>query len=75
MIIILFDIKRIVHKELVLAGQTANSAYYCDVLLLGEYERRLRPELWHQKNWPLHHDNAPSHTSFSPGIFLPKQYA
>jgi hypothetical protein len=34
--------------------------------------RRLRPELWRQKNWLLHHDNAPSHTSFSPENFLPK---
>jgi hypothetical protein len=27
--------------------------------------QRLRPELWRKKNWLLHHDNAPSHTSFS----------
>jgi hypothetical protein len=26
--------------------------------------RRLRTELWQQMNWLLHHDNAPSHTSF-----------
>jgi hypothetical protein len=26
--------------------------------------RRLRPELWRQKNWLLHHDIAPSHTTF-----------
>jgi hypothetical protein len=26
--------------------------------------RRLRPELWRQKNWQLHHDNAQTHTSF-----------
>jgi hypothetical protein len=32
MLIIFFDIKQIVHKEFVLAGQTVNSAYYCDVL-------------------------------------------
>jgi hypothetical protein len=31
MLIIVFHIKRIVHKEFVLAGHTANSAYYCDV--------------------------------------------
>jgi hypothetical protein len=30
MLIILFDIKGIVHKEFVLAGHTVNSAYYCD---------------------------------------------
>jgi hypothetical protein len=60
-----FDVKGIVHRELVLAGQTVNSAYYCDVLRrLSENVRRLRPELWRQKNWLLHHDNAPSHVSF-----------
>jgi hypothetical protein len=32
MFIIFFDIQRIVHKEFVLAGQTVNSEYYCDVL-------------------------------------------
>jgi hypothetical protein len=31
-LIILFDIEGIVNKEFVLAGQTANSAYYYDVL-------------------------------------------
>jgi hypothetical protein len=32
MLIIFFDIKGIVHKQFILAGQTVNSAYYCDVL-------------------------------------------
>jgi hypothetical protein len=62
---VFFDIKGIVHKDFVLAGQKVNSAYYCDVLRrLRENVRRLRPELWRQKNWRLHHDNAPSRTSF-----------
>jgi hypothetical protein len=49
----------------VLAGQTDNSAYYCGVLW-GLHDNVLRhhPELWQQKNWLLHHNNAPSHTSF-----------
>jgi hypothetical protein len=69
--IIFFDIKRIVHKEYVLAGQTVNSAYYCDALRrLRENVRRIRSELWRQKNWLLHHDNAPSHTSFFTGEFF-----
>jgi hypothetical protein len=47
MLIILFDIKEIFHKELVLAVQTANSEYCCDILLpLFENVRRLHPELW-----------------------------
>jgi hypothetical protein len=32
MFIILFDIKGILHKELIFAGQIVNSAYYCGVL-------------------------------------------
>jgi hypothetical protein len=65
MLNIFFDIKGIVHKEFILAGQIVNSAYYCDVLQrLGENIRRLRPELWQQKNWLFQHDNSLSHTSF-----------
>jgi hypothetical protein len=30
--IVFFDIKGIDHKEVVLAGQTVNSAYYYDIL-------------------------------------------
>jgi hypothetical protein len=69
MLINLFYIKGNVHKEFVLAGQTVNSAYYCDVLRrLRENVRRLRPELWRQKNWFLHHD------IFHQGIFYQKQH-
>jgi hypothetical protein len=55
------------------AGQTVGSIYYCDVLrLLRENVRRLRPELWLQKNWLLLHDNSPSHTSFFTREYLTK---
>jgi hypothetical protein len=51
MLIIFFDIKGSVHKDFILAGQTVNSAYYCDILgRLHENMRRLRPKLWLQKN-------------------------
>jgi hypothetical protein len=50
MLIILFNIKGIVHKEFVLPGQTVNSTYYCGFLgHLCENVRRLRPELWRQR--------------------------
>jgi hypothetical protein len=63
----------LVHKEFVLAGQRDNSAYYCDVLQsLSENVQRLRPELWRQKNWLLHHDTTPPHTLFFTKEFLPK---
>jgi hypothetical protein len=32
MLIISFDIKGIVHREIILAGQTVNSAYYSGIL-------------------------------------------
>jgi hypothetical protein len=69
--IIFFNIKGIVHKEFILAGQPVNSEYYCDVLRrLHENVQSFRPELWRQKNCLLQHDNAPSHTSFSTREFL-----
>jgi hypothetical protein len=71
--IIFFDIKGNVHKEFVLEGQTINFAYYCDVLRrLSENMRRLLAEFWRQKNWLLHHDNIPPHTSLLPREFLTK---
>jgi hypothetical protein len=71
--LIFFAIKRIVHKEFVLAGQTVNSAYCCDVLQqLHENMRRFHSELWQQKNWLLHYNNALSYTSFFTREFLTK---
>jgi hypothetical protein len=65
MLIILFDIRRIVHKEFIIAGQTANFAYCYDALRRQrENVWTLSPKLWRQKNWLLHHDNAPFHTPF-----------
>jgi hypothetical protein len=59
------DIKGIVHKEFVLAGQTVNFALYCEVLRwLREKVLKLRPKLWRQMNLLLHHDNTPSQTYF-----------
>jgi hypothetical protein len=46
--------------------QSSQSAYYCDILRRPrENVQRRRLKLWRQKNWLLHHDSAPSHTSFS----------
>jgi hypothetical protein len=58
------DIKGIVHKEFVVAGQTVNSAYNCDVLRRLHENVQTSPRTWWQKNWLLHHDNAPAYTSF-----------
>jgi hypothetical protein len=52
-------------KKIILAGKTVNSEYYSDLLRqLRENVQKLQPELWRQNTWLLHHDNAPSHTSF-----------
>jgi hypothetical protein len=73
MLIIVFYIKGIIHKEFILAGQAVNSTYYCDVLRrLHENVRRLAPEIWRQNKWLLHPENAPLHASFSTREFLPK---
>lgn len=65
MLIVFFDMKELVHTEYVPQGQTVNSTFYCNVLrrLRGDI-RRKRPELWRDKSFLLHHDNAPSHNSF-----------
>jgi hypothetical protein len=62
-----------VQKEIILTGQTVNSVYYCDVFgRLRENMQKHRLELWRQKSWLLHHDNAPSHSSFFTREFLTK---
>jgi hypothetical protein len=71
MLMIFFDIKGIVDIEFALAGQTVNSAYCYDILRrLRKNVRKLHLELWRQKNWALHQDNAPSHSLFFTREFL-----
>jgi hypothetical protein len=50
MFVIFFHMKGIIQIKFVLAGQTVNSSYYCDILrrLLANV-RRLRTELWLQE--------------------------
>lgn len=71
MLIAFFDVKGIVHREFVSKGMTVNSDFYCDVLRrLRESVRRKRPELWKNRNWLLHQDNAPPHVSLKTTQFL-----
>lgn len=66
MIIVFFDIRGIVHREFVPVGQTVNASFYCDVLRrLREDIRRKRPNLWAEKTWMLHDDNAPAHRALT----------
>jgi hypothetical protein len=57
MLMFFFGFKEIVHKKFILVGQTINSAFYCDILWqMRENVRRLRPELWQQKDCLFHQD-------------------
>jgi hypothetical protein len=61
-----------VHYKFVPTGQTVNPVYYLEVLKrLREKVRRKRPELFANKSWILHHDNAParSHSTVSEEVF------
>ncbi|UYV68226.1 hypothetical protein LAZ67_5003465 [Cordylochernes scorpioides] len=54
----------VVHHEFLPQGRTVNKEYYLQVMRnLREAIRQKRPDLWKNKNWLLHHDNAPAHTS------------
>ncbi|UYV73900.1 hypothetical protein LAZ67_11001345 [Cordylochernes scorpioides] len=54
----------VVHHEFLPQGRTVNKEYYLQVMRnLRESIRQKRPDLWKNKNWLLHHDNAPAHIS------------
>ncbi|UYV80608.1 hypothetical protein LAZ67_19000948 [Cordylochernes scorpioides] len=54
----------VVYHEFLPQGRTVNKEYYLQVMRkLRETIRQKRPDLWKNKNWLLHHDNAPAHTS------------
>jgi len=73
MLICFFDIKGLVHFELVPQGQTVNQQFYLELLkLLRDAVRRKRSDLWRSGEWLLHHDNAPAHTALSVWQFLTK---
>lgn len=62
MLIVFFDIRGVVHHEFVPTGQTVNKEFYLTVLRrLRESIRLKRPQLWQNKSWILHDDNAPCH--------------
>lgn len=71
MLIVFFDINGVVMTEWVPEGQTVNQTYYLQVLAtLRERVRRRRPQLWEDKSWILHQDNAPAHNALSVKRFL-----
>ncbi|UYV74235.1 hypothetical protein LAZ67_11002565, partial [Cordylochernes scorpioides] len=63
----------VVHHEFLPQGRTVNKEYYLQVMRnLREAIRQKRPDLWKNKNWLLHHDNTPAHTSLLVRDFLAK---
>ncbi|UYV73009.1 hypothetical protein LAZ67_10001506 [Cordylochernes scorpioides] len=61
---VFFDCRGVVHHEFLRQGRTVNKEYYLQVMRnLREAIHQKRPDLWKNKNWLLHHDNAPAHTS------------
>ncbi|XP_054717601.1 histone-lysine N-methyltransferase SETMAR-like [Uloborus diversus] len=71
MLIVFFDVKGVVHHEFVPPGKTVTGQFYKEVLQrLNNRVTRVGKEI---KNcWKLHHDNAPSHTSFVVTSYLTK---
>ncbi|UYV83264.1 hypothetical protein LAZ67_23000327 [Cordylochernes scorpioides] len=63
----------VVHHEFLPQCRTVNKEYYLQVMRnLREAIRQKRPDLWKNKNWLLHHNNAPAHTSLLVRDFLAK---
>ncbi|UYV80779.1 hypothetical protein LAZ67_19001718 [Cordylochernes scorpioides] len=61
---VFFDCRGVVHHEFLPQGRTVNKEYYLQVMRnLREAIRQKRLDLWKNKIWLLHHDNAPAHTS------------
>ncbi|UYV78041.1 hypothetical protein LAZ67_15003295 [Cordylochernes scorpioides] len=70
---VFFDCRGVVYHEFLPQGRTVNKEYYLQVMRnLRQAIRQKRPDLWKNKNWLLHHDNAPAHTSLLVRDFLAK---
>ncbi|UYV71490.1 hypothetical protein LAZ67_8003487 [Cordylochernes scorpioides] len=70
---VFFNCRGVVNHEFLPQGRMVNKEYYLQVMRnLREAIRQKRPDLWKNKNWLLHHDNAPAHTSLLVRDFLAK---
>ncbi|UYV68987.1 hypothetical protein LAZ67_6001900 [Cordylochernes scorpioides] len=70
---VFFDCRGVVHHKFLPQGRTVNKEYYLQVMRnLREAIRQKLPDLWKNKNWLLHHDKAPAHTSLLVRDFLAK---
>lgn len=70
-VIVFFNIPRVVHCKFVPHSQTLDAEFYYNILrLLREDIQHKHYELWHDGNWVLHHDNIPSHCALKIGEFF-----
>jgi len=71
LLITFFDVRSIVRSEFLPQGQTISQRVYKEILRrLLRSVREKRGELWRDKSWLLHHDNAPAHKALSIRQFL-----
>ena len=71
MLITFFDVRGIVHSEFLPQGQMINQQVYKEILqLLLRSVPEKRRELWQDKSWLLHHNNAPADNALSIWQFL-----
>jgi hypothetical protein len=70
---VFFDHRGIVHHSYAPEGQTIDKEYYLEVIRhLRDAVWCKRSDLWASRNWKLHHDNAPAHSSHPIQCFLAK---
>ena len=70
---VFFDSHGVVHHEYAPQGQTIRKEYYQEVLRrLHDAVRHKQLDLWAEKSWQLHHDNAPAHSAHVIQTFLAK---
>ena len=74
MLIAFFDQKGMVHHKFVPEGETVNQHFYQQVLIcLHNQIQCIRWELWSDKSWLLHHDNASANKAISVRQLLVKK--
>jgi histone-lysine N-methyltransferase SETMAR len=65
MLIVFFGSRRVVYHEYAPQGTTITKEYYQEVLhRLRDNVRRKRQDLWAATTWQLHHNNAPTNSSY-----------
>ena len=73
LLIAFFDVRGMVHCELLPQGQTVNQHVHKDIQeRLFRSMREKRQDLGESNTWLLHHDNAPAHTALGFRKFLEK---